>query len=152
LRRNEGVRFREAIVRGTIERVRPILMTSATTILGLLPLVLFSESADSNIWNALAYALIGGLTSSTFFVLSVTPAVYFLLERRPERKRLLTAGGMELAVAAGAMREPRPGGGWVSRGWRVVAAGGRVAGKVVTAPVRRVKGWAYGRRHSDGEE
>jgi len=152
LRRNEGVPFRDAIVRGTIERVRPILMTSATTILGLLPLVLFSESADSNIWNALAYALIGGLTSSTFFVLSVTPAVYFLLERRPERKRLLATGGMELAVAAGAMREPMPGRGWMRRGLGVVGSLGRFAGRAAAAPVRRVKDWAYGRRPSDGEE
>jgi HAE1 family hydrophobic/amphiphilic exporter-1 len=64
-------------------------MTSTTTILGLLPLVLFSEYADSNIWNALAYALIGGLTSSTVLVLTVTPALYLLVERR-EVKRMNT--------------------------------------------------------------
>jgi hypothetical protein len=50
--------------------------------------VLFSEYADQNIWNALGYALIGGLTSSTFLVLLVTPSLYLLFERRPERKRL----------------------------------------------------------------
>ena len=82
VRRVEGAPVREAIVRGTLERVRPILMTSATTIFGLLPLVLFSEYADENIWNALGYALIGGLASSTLLVLSVTPAIYFLLEER----------------------------------------------------------------------
>jgi HAE1 family hydrophobic/amphiphilic exporter-1 len=82
VRRTEGVPTREAIVRGTLERVRPILMTSATTIFGLLPLVLFSEYADENIWNALGYALIGGLASSTLLVLTVTPAIYLLLEER----------------------------------------------------------------------
>jgi HAE1 family hydrophobic/amphiphilic exporter-1 len=80
LRRRQGVALEEALVRGTIERVRPILMTSMTTICGLLPLVLFAESANANIWNALAYALIGGLTSSTFLVLTVTPALYLLFE------------------------------------------------------------------------
>jgi HAE1 family hydrophobic/amphiphilic exporter-1 len=82
VRRVEGAAVRDAIVRGTLERVRPILMTSATTIFGLLPLVLFSEYADENIWNALGYALIGGLASSTLLVLTVTPAIYYLLEER----------------------------------------------------------------------
>jgi HAE1 family hydrophobic/amphiphilic exporter-1 len=89
LRRNLGKAFHDAIVQGTLERVRPILMTSTTTILGLLPLVLFSEYADENIWNALAYALIGGLASSTLFVLTVTPALYLVIERRAERRRLV---------------------------------------------------------------
>ncbi|HEX6938281.1 MAG TPA: efflux RND transporter permease subunit [Longimicrobiales bacterium] len=87
-RRRDGLPLREAILEGTIERVRPILMTSATTVLGLLPLVLFSEAADANIWNALGYALIGGMSSSTVLVLTVTPALYLLFERRAERKRL----------------------------------------------------------------
>lgn len=91
LRREEGLELNEATVRGTIERVRPILMTSTTTILGLLPLVLFSESADANIWNALGYALIGGLTSSTILVLTVTPALYRVFEVRPERRRIARA-------------------------------------------------------------
>jgi HAE1 family hydrophobic/amphiphilic exporter-1 len=81
LRREGGLDLRGAVVRGTRERVRPILMTSTTTVLGLLPLVLFSEAADANIWNALAFTLMGGLISSTFFVLTVTPALYFLVER-----------------------------------------------------------------------
>ncbi|MFW5950903.1 MAG: efflux RND transporter permease subunit [Gemmatimonadota bacterium] len=88
LRRVEGMALESATLRGTLERVRPILMTSATTIMGMLPLVLFSETANENIWNALAYALIGGLASSTVLVLTVTPALYLLSERRPEARRL----------------------------------------------------------------
>jgi hypothetical protein len=95
--------------------VRPILMTSCTTIFGLLPLVLFSEYTDANIWNALGFALIGGLASSTVFALSVTPAVYLLFERQPERKRLLAAGGVDVAVVAGAMRDPNARSGWRER-------------------------------------
>jgi hydrophobic/amphiphilic exporter-1 (mainly G- bacteria), HAE1 family len=71
----------DAITRGTLERVRPILMTTTTTVLGLLPLVLFMPSADATIWNALTYSLIGGLLSSTIFVLTTTPALYYLFER-----------------------------------------------------------------------
>ena len=94
LRRVVTLPFRRAILQGTLERVRPILMTSTTTIFGLLPLVLLSEYADENIWNALAYALIGGLASSTLFVLTVTPALYLLVERGPEKRRL----ALEMAV------------------------------------------------------
>ena len=88
LRRVQGEPLRDAILRGTLERVRPILMTSAVTILGLLPLVVMSEAADANIWNALGYALLGGLASSTVLVLTVTPSLYLLFERGPERRRL----------------------------------------------------------------
>ncbi len=67
---------RAAILEGTLERVRPILMTTLTTVFGLLPLVLFSGSQDANIWNALALATIGGLLSSTLFVLVAIPVAY----------------------------------------------------------------------------
>jgi HAE1 family hydrophobic/amphiphilic exporter-1 len=89
LRRKYGLPLVEATVQGTLERVRPILMTSFTTVLGLLPLVLFSEYADANIWNALGLALIGGLSSSTVLVLTVMPALYLLAERGPERRRVM---------------------------------------------------------------
>ncbi len=71
----------DAIVKGTLERVRPILMTTTTTVLGLLPLVIFGDAAGTNIWDALALVLIGGLLSSTIFVLTITPAVYHVVER-----------------------------------------------------------------------
>ena len=66
----------EAIIQGTLERVRPILMTTLTTVFGLLPLILFAPSQDHNIWNALALATIGGLISSTVFVLVAIPVAY----------------------------------------------------------------------------
>jgi HAE1 family hydrophobic/amphiphilic exporter-1 len=81
VRRSSGLSLHDAILQGTLERVRPILMTTTTTVLGLLPLVLFSETADANIWNALGYTLIGGLLASTVFVLTTTPALYYLFER-----------------------------------------------------------------------
>jgi len=100
LRRKLGLHLMDAVVRGTLERVRPILMTSATTVLGLLPLVIFSDYADANIWNALGYALIGGLLSSTLFVLTVTPALYVLFETGPERKRVFRDAGPRIPAGA----------------------------------------------------
>jgi hydrophobic/amphiphilic exporter-1 (mainly G- bacteria), HAE1 family len=81
----------QSIVTGTLERVRPILMTTATTVLGLLPLVLFGDATGSNIWDALALVLIGGLLSSTLFVLTITPAAYHVLERWKARGRVAVA-------------------------------------------------------------
>ncbi|WP_419941598.1 efflux RND transporter permease subunit [Candidatus Palauibacter sp.] len=73
----------DAIVQGTLERVRPILMTTLTTVFGLLPLILFAPSQDQNIWNALALATIGGLISSTLFVLVAIPVAYrYIVARR----------------------------------------------------------------------
>jgi HAE1 family hydrophobic/amphiphilic exporter-1 len=86
-RRNVDLSLDEAIVKGTLERVRPILMTTATTVLGLLPLVVFGDPAGSNIWDALALVLIGGLLSSTLFVLTITPAAYGVLEGWKARAR-----------------------------------------------------------------
>lgn len=77
----ERMETRAAILQGTLERVRPILMTSLTTVFGLLPLVLLSGS-DDNIWNALALATIGGLLSSTLFVLVAIPVAYRWLVAR----------------------------------------------------------------------
>jgi HAE1 family hydrophobic/amphiphilic exporter-1 len=78
----EWMETRAAILQGTLERVRPILMTTFTTVFGLLPLVLFSGSQDANIWNALALATIGGLLSSTLFVLVAIPVAYRYLVAR----------------------------------------------------------------------
>jgi HAE1 family hydrophobic/amphiphilic exporter-1 len=85
LRRYQALPLEQAVTRGAAERMRPILMTTVTTIAGLLPLVLFSEAADANIWNALGFALIGGLATSAVLVLTVTPVLYFLFERAGEK-------------------------------------------------------------------
>lgn len=100
VRRESGSDLHAAILAGTLERVRPILMTTATTVLGLLPLVLFSETADSTIWNALGYALIGGLLSSTIFVLATTPAIYLLIEGRGGRAGRRTPRARRMAARA----------------------------------------------------
>jgi hydrophobic/amphiphilic exporter-1 (mainly G- bacteria), HAE1 family len=86
--RETGRPLNDAIVLGTLQRVRPILMTSIVTIMGVLPFVLFGKVSRMTEWEAMSYALIGGLSSSTILVLVVTPSLYLLFERRRERRRL----------------------------------------------------------------
>lgn len=77
--RREGLALAEAALEGTLQRVRPVLMTTATTVLGLLPFVLFPGSAESGLWRSLAMATIGGLLASTVLVLVLIPSLYGLL-------------------------------------------------------------------------
>lgn len=69
-----------AVVEASSNRLRPILMTTMTTIAGLLPLVIAGE--PTSIWYSLSIGTIGGLISSTVLVLLVIPALYVLLVRR----------------------------------------------------------------------
>ncbi len=66
-----------AVARGTRVRMRSILLTSGTTVVGLAPLLVhMNETADKDIWENLALATIGGLVSSTLLLLFITPVVY----------------------------------------------------------------------------
>jgi len=78
--RRVGVPLEESILQGGRERVRPILMTAGTTILGLLPLAVFQEAhmADAK-YYPMARAIIGGLMSSTVLTLIVMPTYYRLV-------------------------------------------------------------------------
>jgi HAE1 family hydrophobic/amphiphilic exporter-1 len=78
LRRHEGMDLDEALTEAGRRRLRPILMTTLTTILGLVPLSLgFGEGGETQ--APLARAVIGGLASSTFITLFVVPAMYKLI-------------------------------------------------------------------------
>ena len=86
LRRRDGLELSDAILRGAAERVRPILVTSITTIGGLLPLILVTSSevssrSSQDIWSNLALATIGGLSAATVLTLTVIPVLYLLAER-----------------------------------------------------------------------
>jgi len=66
---------REAVIRAAQERLRPILMTMFTTVIGLLPLVLWSGS-DQALWSTMAFTLCVALPVATFFTLTVIPLMY----------------------------------------------------------------------------
>ncbi|MDP3017632.1 MAG: efflux RND transporter permease subunit, partial [Deltaproteobacteria bacterium] len=79
LRKEEGMELKEAIIQGGRVRLRPILMTSLTTVFGLAPMALgFGEGAETN--ASLAIAVIGGLTVSMFLTLVFIPTLYFIAE------------------------------------------------------------------------
>lgn len=82
--RKEGMSRKEAIIQAGQQRIRPILMTSLTTILALLPLTLgFGESAALR--SPMALAVIGGLLTSTLLTLVVIPCVYDVLEAMKDK-------------------------------------------------------------------
>jgi HAE1 family hydrophobic/amphiphilic exporter-1 len=69
--------LKRAVARGTRARMRSILLTCGTTIIGLAPLLVhLNDTADKDIWENLALATIGGLTSSLVMLLFAVPAVY----------------------------------------------------------------------------
>jgi HAE1 family hydrophobic/amphiphilic exporter-1 len=74
-----GMSIHDAIVEGGRVRLRPILMTSFTTSIALLPLAVFSSSEGGIIGAEMATVVIGGLMSSTFLTLVVVPVGYTLM-------------------------------------------------------------------------
>ncbi|MDR1562405.1 MAG: efflux RND transporter permease subunit [Dysgonamonadaceae bacterium] len=84
-RQKAGINIREAIEGAARQRMRPILMTSLSTILGLIPLA-FADAEGANSRIAMGVAVIGGMLVSTFLTLFIVPAVYtyFSDNRRKE--------------------------------------------------------------------
>lgn len=72
----EGASFHEAIVRGSMERLSPILMTALTAGLALIPMVLRAGEPGNEIQAPMAVVILGGLLSSTFLNMVVIPALY----------------------------------------------------------------------------
>jgi HAE1 family hydrophobic/amphiphilic exporter-1 len=81
LRREYGHSLREAIELAGRRRLRPILMTTLTTVLGLLPMAL-GLGEGSEVQSPMARVVIGGLLTSTMITLVFIPVLYYLLEKR----------------------------------------------------------------------
>jgi cobalt-zinc-cadmium resistance protein CzcA len=82
--RRPGVPLEEAVERGAMTRLRPVLMTALVASLGFVPMAL-SQGAGAEVQRPLATVVIGGLVTSTALTLLVLPAVYLWLERRRSR-------------------------------------------------------------------
>jgi Cu/Ag efflux pump CusA len=78
----EGAPFREAVVRGSLERISPILMTALTAGLALIPLALGGGEPGNELQTPMAIVILGGLLSATALNMLVLPALYWLYGER----------------------------------------------------------------------
>lgn len=80
--------LRQVLMRACGDRLRPVLMTAITTIMGLLPLLIIRPNAgEQDIWFALSLSTIGGLTSGTILSLLALPTLVWIVEKNLFRMR-----------------------------------------------------------------
>lgn len=82
LRMSEGLGVEESVVRGSIDRLNPILMTALTSALALLPLVFRGDLPGNEIQSPMAAVILGGLISSTLLNGFIIPIMYIWINRR----------------------------------------------------------------------
>lgn len=100
---DRGYKMKDACLEAGTSRLRPVLMTTLTTILGMLPMC-FATSGSAGMVQPIGVAVVGGLTSSTFITLFFIPVFYSLIMREKKQKKsrvqvVLPDGGA--AAAAG---------------------------------------------------
>ena len=97
--RARGMSVREACIEAGRRRLRPILITSLTTILGMFPLAFFPGAGADTI-QPIAKTFVGGLTVSTFMTLFIIPSIYSLLNNRHDKKKAKEEARRALADAS----------------------------------------------------
>jgi HAE1 family hydrophobic/amphiphilic exporter-1 len=86
LLRDRGYELNRAIAEAGRSRLRPVLMTAITTILGMVPMAL-STSEGSEMWVSMGIVVIGGMIVSTLMTLLVVPVLYAVFSRHGERNK-----------------------------------------------------------------
>lgn len=97
LNRERGMSIITAVVHGGRSRLRPVLMTTLTTILGMVPLAI-GTGQGSEMWQSLGISIIGGMTFSTIITLVLIPALYSIfggygVRRKRKKHRLILESG-----------------------------------------------------------
>lgn len=77
--KEKGMELKDALIEATHQRFRPILMTTAAMVIGMLPIAL-ARGAGAEWKNGLAWVMIGGLISSMFLTLIIVPVVYYIMD------------------------------------------------------------------------
>jgi len=83
--KEQGVPVTERVIRGSADRLNPILMTALTAAFALIPLAVAGDHAGNEIQSPMAVVILGGLLSSTLLNLFVVPSVYAVTEKRNEK-------------------------------------------------------------------
>jgi len=83
--RGEGMNLKEALIKGSVSRLRPILMTTLTTFFGVLPLSL-ARGSGAQLYAPLGQTIAGGLTTSTLVTLFLVPTLYNIVEKHRLRR------------------------------------------------------------------
>jgi cobalt-zinc-cadmium resistance protein CzcA len=92
--RDTGLPLSEAVARGALERLRPVLMTATVATIGMLPASL-AHGIGSDVQRPLATVVVGGLTSATLLTLFVLPALYFVVERAAQLRAPVAAAAVD---------------------------------------------------------
>ncbi|MCM1029505.1 MAG: efflux RND transporter permease subunit [Pseudoflavonifractor sp.] len=90
LRLDEGLSLDEAVAKGSVDRLNPILMTALTSALALVPLVMRGHLPGNEIQSPMAAVILGGLVSSTLLNAFIIPIVYLYINRRKPHKHTLS--------------------------------------------------------------
>jgi Cu/Ag efflux pump CusA len=89
LMQHEGENFTKAmVIRGTKERLVPVLMTALSAGIGLIPLVLAADQPGKEILHPVAVVIVGGLITSTLLGLGVTPTVFYIFGRKAAQRAI----------------------------------------------------------------
>jgi CzcA family heavy metal efflux pump len=97
----ENVPFREAIVRGSLERLSPILMTALVTAVGLIPLALGGTQPGKEIQQPMAVVILGGIVTSTFLNMVVIPPLYLKFGGGVRMRETVEYPAGEVATSSG---------------------------------------------------
>jgi HAE1 family hydrophobic/amphiphilic exporter-1 len=103
LRREHNYSLRDAVITAGSRRLRPILMTTVTTVLALVPMAL-GLGEGGELQAPMARVIIGGLTTSTLITLIFIPVIYTMLEERAEKalaRRAMPGAELQPARSSG---------------------------------------------------
>ena len=88
---NTEMNITDIIVHAGLTRMRPILMTTLTSVLGFMPMALAIGTNGAEMMQPLAVSLVGGLTIGTLLTLFIIPAIYSIFEDKKQRKLIRKA-------------------------------------------------------------